>query len=175
MITLYPMADGSLVDEEAEATMAAAQAAIVAVRNLRAEYNLSPAAPLDVTILVADEAARARLDAESALIAGMARTGRLAILAGGEPPTGTLVSVAGDAQVCVAVAGQIDKGQELARIDKELAKAEKDLQRVQGKLGSESFVAKAPPAVVDEERRRLAENQERIAKLTASRERIARL
>jgi valyl-tRNA synthetase len=188
MITLYPIADTSLVDEEAEATMAIAQGTIVAVRNLRAEYNLSPVAPLEVTLIVTNPEWKKRIEAESALIASMARLGQLTIVDGGEPPAGTVVSVIGgygygiglaplgvDVSVCVKLAGQIDKAVETARIDKELVKAEKDLAAVVAKLGKASFVERAPAEIVEKERRRQTENEERIAKLKASRARLESL
>ena len=176
MITLYPMADSTMVDEEAEASMALVQETIVAVRNVRAEYNISPAVVLTVTIIAEHELARARIDAQRGPILQMARLSELQVFAAGQPPAGTAACViAGGIIVCVSVAGQIDKTAELQRIAKELTKLERDRAQVAGKLGNASFLARAPREIVEKEQQRLAENEERIAKLESSRQRLQRL
>ncbi|MSP62410.1 MAG: valine--tRNA ligase [Myxococcales bacterium] len=175
MVTMFPTLDPTLVDEEAEATMAVAQGTIVAVRNLRSEYTIGGAVPLDVTLIVPQAELRARIAAESGMIAALGRLGTLTLTADGEPPAGTLVSVVGEVSVCVKLAGQIDRAAEEKRIDKEIGKLEKSRAQVLGKLGNEAFMARAPEEVVVEEKRRLAEAEERMARLRASRERLARL
>jgi len=183
MITLYPMADPSLVDDEAERTLGLVQAVVTAVRATRAEYRLPPAAPLEVTAMSADPGTRARLEEHAALVERNARLARLAVAPRGEPPAGSVVSVVGgevgqaglDLDVAVVVAGQIDVAAERARIAKDLQKAEKERAQSAGKLSNRGFVDRAPPDVVAEERRRLADAEERIGKLRASAARLERL
>ena len=178
MITMFPTADPALIDDEAEITLSVAQGIIVAVRNLRSEYNLGPAVPLEVTAIVGDSKHHARIEAEAALISSLGRLGSLAILDGGEPPAGTVVSALGghgEILVCVKLAGQVDAVAERKRIDKEVARLERERSQTQNKLENEAFMARAPEDVVAEQRRRLAESDERIAKLAASRARLATL
>src|SRR5207248_3190321 len=109
--------------------------------------------------------------------------GRLSIVPRGAPPAGYVFSVVGgdaasagmDLEVGVALSGQIDAPAERARLGKELERARKDLAQSQGKLGNKGFVDRAPPEVVETEKRRLAESEERIAKLEAGLERLERL
>ena len=179
MITLYPTVAGQLIDEEAEATIGVVQGTVVAVRNLRAELNLGPGLPLDVTLIVSSPEWRRRLEGETGLLTGLGRLGAITLQGGGEAPHGTLVDVVHqggvDVTVCVHLAGQIDVAVETQRIERELAKAQKERAQVAGKLGNESFLARAPEEVVEKERRRLAECDERLAKLGVSRERLALL
>jgi valyl-tRNA synthetase len=86
-----------------------------------------------------------------------------------------VVSVVGDAQVCVHLAGTIDVQAETARIDKDLAKTEKERAGVNGRLSNPSFVERAPADIVEKERARLAELEEKIGKLKKSLERLAQL
>jgi valyl-tRNA synthetase len=173
MITLYPTQDSSAIDEAAEATMALVQEAIVAVRNIRSEYNVGPAAPLEVTIVAPDGRARSRLEGERRAIAELARTGALEVREAGEPPPGSVaVPVAAGATVHVRLAGAIDPAAERARLDKDLAKTDKELEQVRRKLGDEKFLARAPEDVVEKEKRRLAECEDRAARLRGSLDRL---
>ena len=175
MITMYPVADSSLVDDKAERDMALLREVIVAVRNLRAEYNVAPSTPLDVTAQSASETSRATLTQYGNLVRTLARVGQLDVTAPGEPPPGTLVAVAGEAQICVKLAGTIDVAAEQTRIDKEMKKADKERAQVNGRLQNASFVERAPADIVEKERARLAELDEKMEKLKKSLERLARL
>jgi valyl-tRNA synthetase len=174
MITMYPAADESLIDDAAERDMELIQSVVVAVRNLRAEYNISPGAALDVTVQAGDEA-RATLEEHGALIRTLARVGTLSLGALGSPPSGTVMSVVGRAQVCVHLAGAIDVVAESARIDKDLKKTEKERAQVSGRLDNPSFRERAPADIVDKEKARLAELDEKLGRLRSSLERLRTL
>ena len=103
------------------------------------------------------------------------KIGVLKLEESGAPPEGTVVSVIGDIQVCVHLKGQVDVAAETARIERDLAKAEKERIGIAGRLGNEAFVGKAPPAVVEKEREKLAELDDRRARLHQSLERLQAL
>ncbi len=175
MITMYPVADASLVDEAAERQMALLREVVTAIRNVRAEYNVAPSVQLEVTAQLASEEARAALTQHAGLVRTLARVGALEVTAPGDPPAGTVTQVAGDAQLCVKLAGTIDVAAEGARLDKELKKTEKERAGVNGRLSNASFVERAPADIVEKERARLAELDEKIDKLKKSMERLAKL
>ncbi len=75
----------------------------------------------------------------------------------------------------IPMAGLIDKEAELSRIAKQLEKTQQELSRVAGKLNNEGFVAKAPEAVLEKERAKLAELEQALAKLQAQQAEIAAL
>jgi valyl-tRNA synthetase len=175
MITMYPVPDPGLVDEAAERQMQLLQDVVVAIRNLRAEYNVAPSKELEATLYGASDASRAVLEEHWKLVRALARVSELRIGATAEPEKGELAAVVGEMQVGVKLLGTIDVVAEDGRIAKELAKAEKERQGVQGRLGNASFVERAPAEIVEKERARLAELDEKIAKLGRSRERLKQL
>ena len=73
------------------------------------------------------------------------------------------MAVVGEARLCLFV--EVDVGAEKARLAKEVARLESELAKAQGKLGNEAFVAKAPPAVLEQERKRLADFSSTLAKV----------
>jgi len=73
--------------------------------------------------------------------------------------------LAGPVEIYLPLAGLLDIGKELERLDKEIAQAQQEIMRLQGKLANEAFFAKAKPEVVEKEREKLATQQERIGKL----------
>ena len=74
-------------------------------------------------------------------------------------------AVIGEMTVLIPMAGLIDKDAELARLSKGIEKLEKDVQRVKGKLSNENFVGKAPEAVIEKEKAKLAEAESTLAKM----------
>ena len=80
------------------------------------------------------------------------------------------VAVVGAVRLCLHM--EINKGEEKSRIAREIARIEGEIVRVSGKLGNEAFVAKAPPAVIDQERKRLADFSSTIERL---RDQVVRL
>ncbi len=70
------------------------------------------------------------------------------------------------------LADVIDVGKEHARLTKDIAKLASEAGKIEGKLGNEQFVAKAPPEVIEEQRERLAEARQGLQKLTAARDRL---
>jgi valyl-tRNA synthetase len=66
----------------------------------------------------------------------------------------------------------IDMGAERARLEREVEKCKAEIKKVDAKLANESFVAKAPPEVVEEDRERRADFEETLKKLQAALKRL---
>jgi valyl-tRNA synthetase len=80
------------------------------------------------------------------------------------------VAVVGNVRLCLFM--EIDVGAEKARLSKEAARLEGELAKANGKLANQAFVAKAPPSVIEQERKRIADFGATLAKL---KEQLARL
>jgi valyl-tRNA synthetase len=169
MIAPYPQPLDALVDAAAEAEMGRLIAVVRAVRNLRAEYDVPPSRPVDVGLFAPDAGVRARLTDVLSLVATLARAEPLAVHA--EPVRASqaaVESVAG-VEVVIPLAGLIDDvGAERTRLDRELAKAAKELAGVEAKLANPQFTEKAPDDVVAEVEEKRAVLRERQGALERS-------
>ncbi|ANQ86075.1 valyl-tRNA synthetase [Azoarcus olearius] len=150
MLARYPQADMGRIDEASEAQVAELKALIYACRNLRGEMNISPAQRLP---LVA--AGNAELLGRYApYLAGLAKLSEVEIVAEIGADELAPVAVAGETRLMLKV--EIDIAAERERLTKEIARLEGEVAKAEGKLGNASFVDRAPAAVVQQERDRLA-------------------
>jgi valyl-tRNA synthetase len=122
----------------------------------------------------ASDSDRERLATHRAAIDFLARVESIDEIAADDAPDAATALV-GEMQLRVPLAGLIDKEAELARLDKRLAKLEKDLNGIRNRLASESFVAKAPADVVAKAREQQANVEREASELAEQRARIAAL
>ncbi len=164
-------------DPEAEKVIGLWQEVTRGIRNLRAERKVPDAAKIE-PILVANGAAAAMLRQGLAFIQGLTRPSSITITTSAERPADSAVAVLTDVEVILPLADLIDWQAEAARHRKALADIDKQLSAVRAKLGNESFIGKAPAAVVDQQRAKEAElssQRESVAALLAEAEtRLAR-
>jgi len=152
MVEKYPEFSEKLAFPEDEANFETIMAAVRAVRARRAEMNVPPSKK--PRLIIATEKT-AVFEAGRVYLSKLAYAGELTI--GAAPPAGTdgmVVVVTNDAKLYMPLAELVDIQKERERIQKELKKAQDDLNRTEAKLQNESFVAKAPEAVVNAERER---------------------
>ncbi|MBW7861460.1 MAG: valine--tRNA ligase [Rhodocyclaceae bacterium] len=166
MLAPYPEADLSRVDESAEAKIAELKAMVHTCRNLRSEMNLSPAQR--VPLVVAGDAAA--LEAYAPYLAGLARLSAVDVVT--ELGTEALAPVAISGAFKLMLKVEIDIAAEVERLGKELARLEGEIAKAEGKLSNASFVDRAPPAVVQQERERLAGFTEALERLRPQYERL---
>jgi valyl-tRNA synthetase len=101
-------------------------------------------------------------------IVNLARLEGLTIVSAGEEPKNAATGVAGPVKVFVVLEGAIDKSGERARLEKEMAKIEKDLTQVNRKLENPDFWQKAAQAIIDKEEAKAKSLNERFAILEAA-------
>ena len=140
--------------------------AITALRALRAEYKVTPATFVKVT--VATDCADAAKEADS-LKRAMRAEGVDFVAAGSDLPMPSKITAFGT--VYLSLEGLVDKAAEAKRIAGELAKLAGFIKASEAKLANENFVAHAPEAIVAEAKRKLAENREKVIQL----EKLAKL
>jgi valyl-tRNA synthetase len=173
VITLYPIPDQRFVDDASEASMALVQKVVTTIRSLRSERNIGTAVRLPVYLTVADDYKKTILEGYQAIVAEQARCSEVHVRRTGDPPKGpTAVGLAGDVEVVLPLEGIADAGAERAKLEKERAKAVSDRDFIAKKLANPQFVDRAPAAVLEKDRARLAEAEAQIAKLDAA---LARL
>jgi valyl-tRNA synthetase len=148
---------------------------MLGTRNIRGEMNIGPGKPLQIFVKNASGEDVRRLNENEALLKKLAKLESITVLqAGAEAPL-SATALVGEMEVLVPMAGLIDKGAELARLDKEIQRLQGEVERVGGKLSNAAFVDKAPPAVIDKERAKLAEAEQALGKLAEQHARISSL
>lgn len=166
----YPVSAPEKIDEQAEAWVAELKSVVDACRNLRGEMGLLPSQK--VPLLASGDAAR--LQAFAPYAKALGRLSDLLVIddqaALDARASGAPLAVVGRFTLALEVA--IDVAAERERLSKELKRIEGEIGKARGKLGNESFVARAPAAVVEQERKRLADFEATYAKLDAQAKRL---
>ena len=172
----YPKAEMGKIDDLADARVAQLKAMVGAIRALRAEMGLSPAekVPLRISLenlqgmnpqtkldLRIDGLERQQIAASLKALAKLSEVSFEKSL--GEEAKRSPVQIVGDLKLMLIV--QIDIEAERARLSKEVARLESEIAKARGKLSNESFVARAPAAVVEQEKARLVEFETVIARI----------
>jgi valyl-tRNA synthetase len=154
-IAPYPEANAAAIDPAAMAWMAHLKSVVDACRNLRGEMNVSPSTRLP--LLAVGDAAFLREAAP--VLQALAKLSEVRVFddeaAWAAAAQAAPVALAGDARLCLFM--EIDVAAEKARLAKEAARIEGELAKANGKLSNEAFVAKAPAAVIEQERARIAQ------------------
>lgn len=175
MLQPFPVYDAHQVDNAALADTEWLKQAIVAVRNIRAEMNISPGKPLELLLRGASADAQRRVSENRNFLQAMARLSDITVLAQGEKGPLSVTKLVDGAELLIPMAGLVDKEAELDRLAKELAKLEAEMEKINARLSNESFVARAPEAVVAKERARMDELEQGKTKLIEQQSVIAAL
>ncbi len=158
MLQAYPKADLEKIDDQAEAWVATLKTAVEACRSLRGEMSISPASK--VPLIAAGDAEQ--LAAFAPYLKSLAKLENVDIVAE-LPEADAPVMLAADFKLMLKV--EIDVAAEKERLGKEIARLQGEITKANSKLGNESFVARAPAAVVEQEKARLAEFSANLDKL----------
>ena len=160
MLETYPKAQPDKIDETSETWVALLKQAVDACRSLRGEMNISPAAR--VPLIAAGDAVK--LAAYAPYLKALAKLEDVTIAAE-LPEADAPVMLVDDFKLMLKV--EIDVAAEKERLGKEIARLENEINKANAKLNNESFVARAPSAVVEQEKARVAEFSTSMEKLEA--------
>jgi valyl-tRNA synthetase len=167
----WPEADDLHTDVEEEALFETVQALVVAVRQVRAQYNVPPSREIAARVRVGGEAAAEtarEIDSVRGYIERLAGVGDLQIGTDLDKPPASAAVVVDRHEVYVPLAGMIDLEQERERLQKEIDGKRQFLGGVEKKLRNEAFVTRAPAAVVAKEKRKAEDARAEIAALEAN-------
>ncbi|MEY4022291.1 MAG: hypothetical protein RI960_1303, partial [Pseudomonadota bacterium] len=159
MVQPYPLPNLKKIDEQAEGWMAELKSLTDACRNLRGEMQLSPAQRVPLVIEGNDHS---RLQSFVPYLQALAKLSEVQVLAT-LPESPAPVLVVGSTRLMLKV--EIDIAAERERVNKEVARLEGEITKANAKLSNESFVARAPAAVVAQEKERVAGFSETLTKL----------
>ena len=151
MQAAYPRAEEHKIDLASEAKVERLKALAHACRNLRGEMNLSPAQRMP--LLVAGGGAE--MADFAPILQALAKLSEVQIV--DEMPADAMAPVAVVGEIRLMLKVEIDIAAEKIRLSKEIEKLEKQISIAQNKLNNEGFVARAPAAVIDQEKQRVAD------------------
>jgi len=164
MLTSFPRADESLIDERAESEMQSVIELVSRVRNIRTELNVKPSEEVRLVIGTGANGLGEIFSASLPQIKRLTRAGDVAVRDSltDVPRASARAALAGGAEVAVPLEGLIDFEQERARVTREIEKLRKESEKVETQLANPQFVERAPAEKVDELRARASDIRQRI-------------
>ena len=169
-IARYPEAQPNKIDPQAIAHVNQLKALVDACRNLRGEMNVSPSTRMPMFALGQADFMRAN----APVLQALAKLSEVKVFddeatwqtAAQAAP----VAVVGETRLCLFM--EVDVAAEKIRLGKEVARLQTEIAKANGKLGNEAFVAKAPPAVIAQERQRVADFEATLTKIQGQLQRL---
>jgi len=150
----WPRPRPELVDARAEEDMRALQEIVTCMRRLRSEMGVRPNVRLAARVVALEEGRRALIEGHMEDITSQARLSSLEVVEAMQDPSSYARGLAGGVEVFLPLKGE-NFSEEVERIKGEIARLEAESQRFQAKLSNDQFLVKAPPEVVQKERRKI--------------------
>ncbi len=175
MLAPWPTPEPEHTDRDAEDEIEWMKGIIVAIRTIRSEANIPPATTLEVTVANASELDRDRLQRNGTYLQRLSKSASIIPIDNHDAETASLMALFGELEVRVPMAGLVDVTAELTRLDKEIAKAEAERARLNGKLTNAKFIERAPADIVAAERQKLTQVDASLKVLQQQRRQIEEL
>ena len=175
MTSEFPQVEESWVDQEAERDMALLMDVITGIRNIRSESEVHPSATIDACVISKDEEMAVFIASYDAAIKDMTRLGSLTVAPDLEKPDDAATYIMHDIEIFVPLKGLVDVESELEKLSRERSKVEAKLKQVNGKLSNDKFIGNAPEAVIEKERDKKRQFDEKLAKIAEAEERLKKI
>ncbi|RFA34547.1 valine--tRNA ligase [Virgibacillus dokdonensis] len=166
-VAAWPEPRDAFHDEQATNEMKRLVAIIKAVRNIRAEVDTPMSKQVKLLIQAESESIVKELEEERHYLERFCNTSELTIMEEIDVPEKAMSAVVTGAELFLPLEGLIDFDKEITRLEKDLAKWTKEVERVQKKLTNEGFINKAPQAVIEAEKQKEKEYLDKQAKVQA--------
>ena len=174
MVADFPKWDDSLVDLQAEKQMAVVMDVTTAIRNIRGEMNIAPAAQVDAVVFGPDNLTGV-VEMHGNYIGDLARLSNLEMHRDGKRPRVAASAVVRELELFVPLEGVLDFEEESHRLQKEISKLEPELARSRKKLANKEFLNRAPEDVVTKERDKFERLGDKLNKLQRQFERLRKI
>ena len=175
MLQPYPQMDPAKINLDAVDEIEWVKTFILGVRKIRSSMDIKPGKPLPVLLQNGTDEDKTRLETNVHYLKTLAKVESVEWLDTTAEAPESATALVGEMKLLIPMAGLIDKDAEIARLSKDIDKRQKDIARLDGKLSNASFVDKAPEAVVEKERIKLAEQKKALEQLQEQLEKIKKL
>ncbi len=166
-IATYPVAQLDRVDAEAIAYVAQLKRLVDACRNLRGEMNVPPSTRLPLFAVASQPGESDFLRQAAPVLQALAKLSEVRVFddeaSWAAAAQASPVAVVGEARICLHM--EVDIEAEKARLGKEVARLEGEIAKTQVKLSNEVFVSRAPPAIIEQEKKRMADFTATLSKV----------
>ncbi|RKZ74099.1 MAG: valine--tRNA ligase [Gammaproteobacteria bacterium] len=167
MLQPYPLPEADKIDTQAVQDIEWVKQFVQGVRRIRAEMNIAPSKPLPILVQNSSADDEQKWQTHENIINQLARLGSVKWLNVEADAPESAIALVGEMQILIPLAGLIDKEAELKRLNREIGKIKKDIDKSAAKLGNVKFLARAPQDVVEKERQRLSEMVASLEQLEA--------
>ena len=166
MLSEFPRENKKYVDLAAEKEFDYLKEIVNAIRNIRGEANVSPAKKIEVIFKIVNDGEKEILEHNAKILDKLANVEKYEFNT--EIPALVGFKLVETTEIYVPLVDLIDKEKEIAKLEKDIQKTQKELDRVLGKLSNEKFLSKAPKEVIDKENGIKEELENKIAKFKES-------
>ncbi|UCD95238.1 MAG: valine--tRNA ligase [Candidatus Zixiibacteriota bacterium] len=168
----WPEQTSKFKDDSLEASFETIQSVVNAVRSIRAEMNVPPGKRSDLHVRVTDEAMGKLLEKYQDYFRSLAKINNLIIGSDIKKPGLSASAVISGAEIFVPLEGLINIDDEKKRLEKELANLKAQLERISKKLANPDFLKNAPTDIINREKNKKADIEERVEKLNTNLEQL---
>ncbi len=172
MLQPFPEYHATLENKQALNDLEWLKQTIIVLRNIRIEMNIKPNKLLVVLVRNADADTQCRIQQNQCFLTCMAGPSSMTLLPDGEKGPPSLIKLIEGAELLIPLDGLMDKEEEIKRLTKEISQLDTEIISIRNKLANTSFVSRAPKAIVDKTRDKLASCTEDKEKLQKQKERI---
>ena len=168
MVADYPEADKKAIDPQAERVMESIIEIVHSIRNVRAQYKVESTKWIEAQVYAGE--LKSAITAYSEVIQTLARARPVTFLDSREALRGKdiVALVLKESEVIIPMASMVDLEAERKRLQKEIEETQVEVSRLEARLKDKAFLSKAPPAVVDKERQKLATGKDKLKRLRQS-------
>ena len=165
MLQPYPRSEQEKIDPEAEAEINWVMQFILGIRNIKGEQNIAPGKAVPVLLANAGEHDLKMLESSRAYLDFLAKTESVDILGSDADKPASAMALLGEMNILIPLEGLIDKEAEIARLEKAVSAAEKEIKRLEAKIGNPGFTSKAPAQVIEKEKAKLEKSKKQAQEL----------
>lgn len=163
MLQAYPTLDKSRLKKEAEEEIDWLKKVVIAIRTIRAEMNIAPSKMISVIFSKGTEQDIQRVESHRLYLKTLAKVAE--VQWSEHAPSAAATSIVDQLEIFIPLTNLIDKTFEIKRLNKEISKLEKDLEKSQSKINNQNYLQKAPAAIIEQEKLRTLETVLTLEKL----------